>query len=111
MQSMIIYAVAALAEIAGCFAFGVWLRMAKSPLWLIPGCASLIAFAYILTRVDSENAGRAYAAYGGIYISFAVLWFWIAEGVCPGRWNLGGGRFACLALPSSTLSPAGPVVI
>lgn len=102
---MIIYAVAALAEIAGCFAFWAWLRMAKSPLRLIPGCASLIAFAYILTRVDSENAGRAYAAYGGIYISFAVSWFWIAEGVRPDRWDLGG---AALCLLGATIIYYGP---
>jgi small multidrug resistance family-3 protein len=35
-----IYLGAALAEIAGCFAFWAWLRMDRSPLWLIPGIAS-----------------------------------------------------------------------
>lgn len=89
MQSFMFYAGAALAEIAGCFAFWAWLRMAKSPLWLLPGCASLVLFAYLLTRVDSPDAGRAYAAYGGIYITFAVLWLWAAEGVRPDRWDLG----------------------
>lgn len=90
MQSIIIYAGAGLAEIAGCFAFWAWLRMSRSPLWLVPGCASLVAFAYLLTLVESADAGRAYAAYGGIYITFAVLWLWLAEGVRPDRWDLGG---------------------
>lgn len=62
MQSVIVYIGAALAEIAGCFAFWAWLRMAKSPWWLIPGCASLVLFAFLLTRVDTAEAGRAYAA-------------------------------------------------
>ena len=90
VQSVIIYMGAALAEIAGCYAFWAWLRMSKSALWLLPGCACLVLFAYLLTEVDSADAGRAYAAYGGIYISFAVLWLWIAEGVRPDRWDLGG---------------------
>ncbi len=93
---MILYAAAALAEIAGCFAFWAWLRRSGSPLWLVPGCASLIVFALLLTRADSAEAGRAYAAYGGIYIAFAMLWLWVEEGVRPDRWDLGGTAL-CLA--------------
>lgn len=79
MSSILIYAAAALAEIAGCFAFWAWLRLDKSPLWLIPGCASLILFAFLLTRVDSAAAGRAYAAYGGVYITASILWLSICH--------------------------------
>jgi len=96
MQSIIIYAGAALAEIAGCFAFWAWLRMSKSGLWLIPGCVSLVVFAYLLTRVDSADAGRTYAAYGGIYITFAVFCLWFAEGVRPDRWDLAGTALCLL---------------
>ena len=55
---------------------------------LIPGCLSLVIFAYLLTRVDSAAAGRSYAAYGGIYITFAVLWLWGAKvsGLTAGIW-------------------------
>ncbi len=55
--------------------------MAKSPLWLAPGVVSLILFAWLLTRVDSDAAGRAYAAYGGIYICASLAWLWTVEGV------------------------------
>lgn len=90
MQSILIYIGAAMAEIAGCFAFWAWLRMDRSPVWLVPGCASLVLFAWLLTRVDASEAGRAYAAYGGIYIISALLWLWLAEGVRPDRWDLIG---------------------
>lgn len=43
----------------------------------------LCLFAYLLTLVEVEHAGRAYAAYGGVYIAAALLWLWIAEGVRP----------------------------
>jgi small multidrug resistance family-3 protein len=85
-----IYLGAALAEIAGCFAFWAWLRMDRSPLWLIPGIASLCLFAWLLTLVEAEHAGRAYAAYGGIYILSALGWLWVAEGVRPDRWDVLG---------------------
>lgn len=89
-MTVFFYAAAALAEIAGCFAFWAWLRLDKSPLWLVPGMVSLAAFAWLLTRVDADAAGRAYAAYGGVYIAASVLWLWLAEGARPDRWDLVG---------------------
>ncbi|QIG46744.1 YnfA family protein [Nordella sp. HKS 07] len=96
MINIAAYAGAAIAEIAGCFAFWAWLRMGKSALWLLPGLASLALFAYLLTLVDSAAAGRAYAAYGGVYIVAAIVWLWIAEGVQPDRWDI-TGSLVCLA--------------
>lgn len=89
-MSWVFYAIAAVAEIAGCFAFWAWLRMGKSPLWLVPGMVSLALFAFLLTRVDSDAAGRAYAGYGGIYIAASILWLWLAEHRAPDRWDLSG---------------------
>ena len=91
-----VFAAAALAEIAGCFSFWAWWRLEKSPLWLIPGMASLAAFAFLLTFAESEAAGRAYAAYGGIYICASLLWLWAAEGVRPDRFDILGAAI-CLA--------------
>ncbi len=90
MQTFVIYVVAALAEIAGCFAFWAWLKLDKPIWWLVPGMALLALFAYLLTHIDSAAAGRAYAAYGGIYIA-ASLWF--IEGVRPDRWDVSGGGY------------------
>ncbi|KQZ94283.1 hypothetical protein ASD64_05345 [Mesorhizobium sp. Root157] len=94
-MTYVYYAAAALAEIAGCFAFWAWLRLDKSPLWLAPGLVSLILFAWLLTLVDSDAAGRTYAAYGGIYIAASLGWLWLAEGVRPDRWDL-VGAVVCL---------------
>ena len=92
-----IYTAAALAEIAGCFAFWAWLRMEKSIWWTIPGMAALISFAYLLTLAPSDNAGRAYAAYGGIYIAASLVWLWVAEGQMPDKWDVLGAALAILA--------------
>jgi small multidrug resistance family-3 protein len=52
-------------------------------------------FAYLLTLVDSDAAGRTYAAYGGVYIVASLLWLWAVEGVRPDRWDI-TGAVVCL---------------
>jgi small multidrug resistance family-3 protein len=95
MPVILTYGGAALAEIAGCFAFWAWLRLGKSPWWIVPGMVSLALFAWLLTRVDADAAGRAYAAYGGVYICASLGWLWAVDGVRPDRWDVAGG-IVCL---------------
>lgn len=104
-MTFLAYAGAALAEIAGCFAFWAWLRLDRSSWWVVPGMASLALFAYLLTLVESEAAGRAYAAYGGVYIVASIAWLWLAEGYRPDRWDLTG---AAVCLAGATLILFGP---
>ncbi|MFP5075689.1 YnfA family protein [Rhizobium sp. YIM 134829] len=102
---LLVYPLAALCEIAGCFAFWAWLRLDRSPLWLVPGCAALVAFALLLTLVEQPAAGRTFAAYGGIYIAASVIWMRLVEGMSPDRYDLAGGA---LALAGAALILAAP---
>ena len=61
--NVVIFALAAFFEIAGCFAFWMSVRRGATPLMAVIGVVSLITFAFALTRVNSAFAGRAYAAY------------------------------------------------
>lgn len=90
-MTWIYYTTAAFAEIAGCFAFWAFFRLDRSPIWLLPGLASLALFAFLLTKVDSDFAGRAYATYGGVYITASLVWLWVVEQRTPDRWDLIGG--------------------
>lgn len=96
MKQLALFLVAALAEIGGCFAFWAWLRLDRSPLWLIPGLVSLAIFAWVLALSEAEAAGRTFAAYGGIYIVASLVWLKVIEGVAPDRWDILGGLI-CLA--------------
>ncbi len=73
--------------IAGCYAFWMWLRLEKSPHWIGPGVVSLILFALLLTRIDAGPAGRAYAAYGWVYVAASIAWIYFVEGARPDRWD------------------------
>ena len=85
MTNIGIFTLAAFLEIAGCFAFWMWIRRGAAAYVAVLGIVSLVGFALALTRVDSAFAGRAYAAYGGIYIAASLLWLWmISEAVVSG---------------------------
>ena len=103
-MTALVYLAASLAEIGGCFAFWAWLRLDRSPLWLAPGMACLALFAWLLTRVDSDAAGRAYAAYGGVYVAASIVWLWTVERQPPDRWDI-VGLLACLAGSAIILMP------
>ena len=96
--SLAAFAAAAICEIAGCFAFWAWLRLDKSALWLVPGLIALALFAYLLTLVESPLAGRAYAAYGGVYIAAALIWGWLVEGHAPDRWDITGAAICLIGM-------------
>ena len=83
MLNYVWFMFAALLEIAGCYAFWIWLRQGQSAWWLLPAVAALAGFAAALTRVDAEFAGRAFAAYGGIYIVASLGWLLTVERTRP----------------------------
>ena len=80
--TLAIYIGAALAEIAGCFAVWAWMRQAPS-----------------------DFAGRAYAAYGGVYIAASLLWLWLIEKQRPDTWDLTGAAICLIGAAVILLAP------
>lgn len=90
-----LFVVTAVAEILGCYLPYLWLRQGKSPWLLVPAAISLAVFSWLLT-LHPAAAGRVYAAYGGIYVTVAIVWLWLVDGVRPARWDY-LGVLLCLA--------------
>ncbi len=105
MSTAGIYIIAAIAEIAGCFAFWAWLRLGHSAFWIVPGVAALILFAYALTQVEADFAGRSYAAYGGVYIAASLVWLWAVEGKTPDGWDFGGAALCIIGAAVILFAP------
>jgi small multidrug resistance family-3 protein len=82
VKSAGLFVLTALAEIVGCYMPYLWLQKGRSPWLLGPGIISLALFAWLLT-LHPAAAGRVYAAYGGVYITVALGWLWIVDGVTP----------------------------
>lgn len=105
MATAAAYIVAAFCEIAGCYAFWAVFRLGRPIGWLLAGVLALVVFAAALTRVDADLAGRAFAAYGGVYIVASLGWLWLVEGSRPDRFDLCG---AALCLAGAIVVIAGP---
>lgn len=90
MRDIALFFGAALFEILGCFTFWSYFKLNKSAYWLIPGILSLVLFAFLLTKVQSEFAGRAFAIYGGIYIAASLGWLYFIENSTPDKWDFIG---------------------
>lgn len=95
-KPLLFFLLTAFFEIAGCFAIWLWLKQGKSISLLPVGLICLFLFAFLLTRVDVEFAGRAYAAYGGVYIVASVVWLYLVERQTPNKWDLIGGAVSIL---------------
>ncbi|UVA78155.1 YnfA family protein [Pandoraea commovens] len=89
MKTFLLYVVTAVAEIVGCYLPWLWLKQDRSAWLLVPGAAALALFAWLLT-LHPAAAGRVYAAYGGVYISVAIVWLWLVDGVRPTSWDVAG---------------------
>lgn len=81
-NTALLFVLTALMEILGCYLPYLWLRQNKSPLFLVPATICLATFAYLLT-LHPTASGRVYAAYGGVYITVALIWLWLVDGVRP----------------------------
>lgn len=90
-----LFVFAAFCEIGGAYSIWQWQRTGKSTLFALIGCAALFLYSMIQT-LQTFSFGRAFAAYGGIFILTAMLWGWLIDGRSPDRWDwIGVG--ICLA--------------
>ncbi|TKC87875.1 YnfA family protein [Trinickia terrae] len=104
MKTFFLYVATAIAEIVGCYLPYLWLKEGKSVVLLIPAALSLAVFAWLLTLHPSA-AGRVYAAYGGVYISVALIWLWLVDGVQPTAWDCAGVACALVGMTIIAFQP------
>ena len=84
-----LFIITAIAEIGGCFLVYAWLRLQKTSLLLVPAIVLLAFFSWLLT-LHPSNAGRVYAAYGGVYVAMSIFWLWLVEGIVPDFFDVSG---------------------
>ena len=89
IKAILLFIITAIMEIIGCYLPYLWLKHDKSPWLLLPAGLALTAFVWLLT-LHPAAAGRVYAAYGGVYISVAIMWLWAIDGVRPTAWDIAG---------------------
>jgi len=106
LKTLLLFGLTAAAEITGCYLTYLWLRRGQVPWLLVPAAFSLGAFAWLLT-LHPFAAGRTYAAYGGVYVTTALLWLWLVDGVRPDRWDLIGAAVSMTGMAIIAFAPRG----
>jgi len=97
LKTFALFIITAIAEIVGCYLPYLWLKK-DGPIWLLlPAAISLALFAWLLS-LHPAAAGRVYAAYGGVYVSVAILWLWLVDAIRPTVWDLVGSSVALLGM-------------
>ena len=82
--SMLVFVLAGLCEIGGGYLIWLWLREGKS-VWLASGGAIFLTVYGFVATLQPANFGRAYAAYGGIFIILSIIWGWLIDKIPPDR--------------------------
>jgi len=101
-----LFALAAVAEIVGCYLPYLWLRRGGPPWTLVPAALSLGAFVWLLT-LHPFAAGRTYAAYGGVYVAVALAWLWQVDGIRPDGWDVIGVTVTLAGMAIIAFAPRG----
>lgn len=103
-KTLTLFVATALAEIIGCYLPYLWLKQDKSAWLLVPAAASLAIFAWLLT-LHPAAAGRVYAAYGGVYISVAMVWLMVVDKVRPSSTDWVGVAVSLLGMAIIMFGP------
>jgi small multidrug resistance family-3 protein len=96
-KSLLYFFLAGLCEIGGGYLIWLWLRSAKSIWFAFFGAALLILYGIIPT-LQGANFGRAYAAYGGVFIVLSIFWGWQVDKIAPDKFDLIGGAIALIGV-------------
>jgi len=86
LRTLSLFIVAGLCEIGGLYLIWQWVRASKSALWGLSGLIALLVYGLIQT-LQVFTFGRAFSAYGGIFITVAMLWGWKVDGQVPDHWD------------------------
>jgi small multidrug resistance family-3 protein len=96
LRSILLFLLAALAEIGGAWMVWQGVREHRGTAWIGAGIAALAAYGFVATFQDDPNFGRILAAYGGIFVAGSLLWGVVVDGFRPDRYDV-AGALLCLA--------------
>jgi len=95
MRSLLLFALAAIAEIGGAWLVWQGVREHRGLVWIGAGVIALGAYGFVATLQDDPHFGRILAAYGGIFVVGSLLWGVVADGFRPDRFDVVGAA-VCL---------------
>lgn len=98
VRSLLLFALAALAEIGGAWLVWQGWREHRGPWWIAAGMLTLGAYGLVAALQPEQQFGRVLAAYGGVFVAGALGWGVVVDGFRPDRWDLAGAGLCLLGV-------------
>lgn len=95
-RSMVLFVLAALAEIGGCWLIWQGRREHRGLWWIAAGVIALGAYGFVATLQPDASFGRILAAYGGVFVAGSLAWGMVVDKYRPDHWDV-IGAVVCLA--------------
>lgn len=109
IRSVLLFLLAALAEIGGAWLVWQGVREHKGLLWIGAGIAALGAYGFVATLQPDPHFGRILAAYGGVFVAGSLAWGIVVDSFRPDRWDIIGAALCLLGVAMIMYAPRNSV--
>ncbi|NJP96832.1 YnfA family protein [Nonomuraea sp. FMUSA5-5] len=107
IRSLVLFALAALAEIGGAWLVWQGVREQRGPLWIGAGVVALGLYGLVATLQPDASFGRILAAYGGVFVAGSLVWGMVVDGFRPDRWDVAGASVCLIGVLVIMYAPRG----
>ncbi|MEO6530435.1 MAG: YnfA family protein [Specibacter sp.] len=104
-KTIILFALAAVAEIGGAWLVWQAVREGKAWWWAALGIVALGAYGFLATLQADATFGRVLAAYGGVFIAGSLVWGMVFDKFAPDRWDVLGALVALAGVSIIMFAP------
>ncbi len=105
LRSILLFLVAAVAEIGGAWLVWQGVRENRGLLWMGGGVIALGVYGFVATLQPDANFGRILAAYGGIFVAGSLLWGSVVDGFRPDRYDIWGAGICLVGVAVIMYAP------
>lgn len=106
-RSILLFALAAVAEIGGAWLIWQGVREHRGWVWMGAGVIALGAYGFVATLQPDAHFGRILAAYGGVFVAGSLLWGMAFDGFRPDRWDVCGALVCLVGIGVIMYAPRG----
>lgn len=105
LRSIMLFLLAATAEIGGAWLVWQGVREHRGLLWIAAGVIALGAYGFAAAFQPDPHFGRVLAAYGGVFVAGSLLWGVLVDGFRPDRWDLTGAALCLIGVAIIMYAP------
>ncbi len=104
-RSVLLFCLAAVAEIGGAWLVWQGVREHRGWLWAGLGVVALAVYGFVATLQPDAHFGRILAAYGGVFVAGSLAWGMAFDGFRPDRWDVIGAAVCIIGVAVIMYAP------